>query len=90
MAVSLTELGRQLLADQQEWLRGRQRAFYASLPPAERELAPDLLLRLAALIDELACRPDGVAPRRLRRTHIFGTRLRNDRGVWPPYKCRAS
>jgi DNA-binding MarR family transcriptional regulator len=58
VAVSLTDLGRELLSDQQEWLRGRQRAFYASLPPAERELAPDLLLRLAALIDELASGPD--------------------------------
>ena len=57
VAVSLTEHGQQLLQDQQEWLRGRQRAFYASLPPTERELAPDLLLRLAALIDELAGGP---------------------------------
>jgi DNA-binding MarR family transcriptional regulator len=61
VAVSLTELGRELLEDQQEWLRGRQRAFYASLPLAEQELAPDLLLRLAALIDELAAGPDGSA-----------------------------
>jgi hypothetical protein len=38
-------------------LRGRQRAFYASLPEVERELAPDLLMRLAALIDELAAGP---------------------------------
>jgi hypothetical protein len=58
VAVSLTDLGRALLDDQQEWLRGRQRAFYASLPAAEQELAPDLLLRLAALIDELAAGPD--------------------------------
>ena len=43
---------------EEEWLRGRQRAFYASLPAAEQELAPDLLLRLAALIDELAAGPD--------------------------------
>ncbi len=57
VAVSLTEHGQQLLQDQQEWLRGRQRAFYASLPLTERELAPDLLLRLAALIDELAAGP---------------------------------
>jgi DNA-binding MarR family transcriptional regulator len=57
VAVSLTEEGQQLLQAEQEWLRGRQRAFYASLPPEERELAPDLLLRLAALIDELACGP---------------------------------
>ncbi len=57
VAVSLTDHGQQLLQDQQEWLRGRQRAFYASLPATERELAPDLLLRLAALIDELAAGP---------------------------------
>ncbi len=57
VAVSLTDLGRALLEDQQEWLRGRQQSFYASLPPAEREFAPDLLLRLAALIDELAAGP---------------------------------
>ena len=54
VAVSLTGLGRQMLHDQQDWLRGRERAFYESLPEAEQELAPDLLLRLAALIDELA------------------------------------
>ena len=65
----------QLLEDQQEWLRGRQRAFYASFPPAEQELAPDLLLRLAALIDELASGPDGShcadsAPRSPKKTHI--------------------
>jgi DNA-binding MarR family transcriptional regulator len=57
VAVSLTDLGQGLLGDQQEWLRGRQRAFYESLPPSEQELAPDLLLRLAALIDELAAGP---------------------------------
>ena len=58
VAVSLTEVGEELLHAEHEWLRGRQRAFYASLPPAEQELAPDLLLRLAALIDELASGPD--------------------------------
>lgn len=57
VAVSLTELGDDVLRAQDEWLRGRQRAFYASLPAAERALAPDLLLRLAALIDELAAGP---------------------------------
>jgi DNA-binding MarR family transcriptional regulator len=57
VAVSLTELGRELLVAEQEWLRGRQRAFYAALPEAEQELAPDLLFRLAALIDELAGGP---------------------------------
>ena len=57
VAVSLTDLGQRLLEDQQEWLRGRQRAFYASLPPAEQDFAPDLLLRLAGLIEELAAGP---------------------------------
>jgi DNA-binding MarR family transcriptional regulator len=58
VSVSLTELGSELLHAEQHWLRGRQRAFYASLPPAEQELAPDLLRRLAALIDELAGGPE--------------------------------
>jgi DNA-binding MarR family transcriptional regulator len=58
VAVSLTEAGRQVVHAEQEWLRGRQRTFYAALPGAEQELAPDLLFRLAALIDELAAGPD--------------------------------
>jgi DNA-binding MarR family transcriptional regulator len=58
VSVSLTELGSRLLRAERDWLRGRQRAFYASLPQAEQELAPDLLLRLAVLIDELAAGPD--------------------------------
>lgn len=57
VAVSLTIAGRQLVYAEQEWLRGRQRTFYAALPGAEQELAPDLLFRLAALIDELAVGP---------------------------------
>ena len=52
--VTLTERGRELLHDEDEWLRGRQREFFAGLPSTEQALAPDLLLRLAALIDELA------------------------------------
>jgi len=58
VTVTLTEFGRAALCNQDEWLRGRQRAFYASLPAVERELSPDLLLRLAALIDDLAAGPD--------------------------------
>lgn len=54
VTISLTGPGQALLESQHEWLRGRQRAFYAGLPPEERELAPDLLVRLAALIDALA------------------------------------
>jgi DNA-binding MarR family transcriptional regulator len=56
--VTLTEFGREALSHQDEWMRGRQRAFYATLPQVERGLAPDLLMRLAALIDELAAGPD--------------------------------
>jgi DNA-binding MarR family transcriptional regulator len=52
--VALTDEGRRLLREEDEWLRGRQRAFYDDLPAEEAELAPDLLRRLAALIDELA------------------------------------
>jgi DNA-binding MarR family transcriptional regulator len=57
VTITLTPLGQQQLQSQHEWLRGRQRAFYENLPTAERELAPDLLLRLAGLIDELAAGP---------------------------------
>jgi MarR family transcriptional regulator, organic hydroperoxide resistance regulator len=57
VTVSLTDRGRQALEKQDAWMRGRQRAFYAGLPAVERELAPDLLVRLAALIDELAGGP---------------------------------
>jgi DNA-binding MarR family transcriptional regulator len=57
VTITLTESGRTLLSEQDAWLRARQRAFYAELPEAEQELAPDLLVRLAALIDELAAGP---------------------------------
>jgi MarR family transcriptional regulator, organic hydroperoxide resistance regulator len=58
VAVSLTDAGQQLVRAERDWLRGRERAFYAALPAAEQELAPDLLFRLAALIDELAAGPE--------------------------------
>jgi DNA-binding MarR family transcriptional regulator len=54
VTITLTPRGRELLDAQDAWLRGRQIAFYTGLPADERALAPDLLLRLAALIDELA------------------------------------
>jgi DNA-binding MarR family transcriptional regulator len=54
VTITLTEQGRHALNDQDAWLRGRQRAFYDGLPATEQELAPDLLVRLAALIDEIA------------------------------------
>jgi DNA-binding MarR family transcriptional regulator len=58
VSVSLTDEGRAALDSQDEWMRACQRAFFEGLPAVERELAPDLLVRLAALIDELAAGPD--------------------------------
>jgi DNA-binding MarR family transcriptional regulator len=57
VTVTLTELGRQALERRDAWLRGRQQAFFSALPDAQRALAPDLLRRLAILIDELAAGP---------------------------------
>lgn len=57
VTVTLTDFGRHALDQQDEWVRGRQRAFYETLPNVERALAPDLLLRLAELIDDLAAGP---------------------------------
>ncbi|HET9103039.1 MAG TPA: MarR family winged helix-turn-helix transcriptional regulator [Solirubrobacteraceae bacterium] len=57
VTVSLTTLGRAALARQETWMRRRQRAFYEQLPEVERVVAPDLLVRLAALIDEIAAGP---------------------------------
>jgi MarR family transcriptional regulator, organic hydroperoxide resistance regulator len=54
VTVTLTAAGRELLDRQNEWMRARQLGFFAAMPDHERELAPDLLLRLAALIDEIA------------------------------------
>jgi DNA-binding MarR family transcriptional regulator len=58
VTVSLTERGRVALQRQDAWMRGRQRAFVAELSDGERAIAPDLLLRLATLIDELSAGPD--------------------------------
>jgi DNA-binding MarR family transcriptional regulator len=58
VSIGLTELGRRALNDQHDWLRQRQRSFYTSLPAQERALAPDLLVRLASLLDELAAGPE--------------------------------
>jgi DNA-binding MarR family transcriptional regulator len=57
--VSLTDSGRDVLRARHEWQRQIERSFYSGLPETERELAPDLLLRLAALIDQLAAGPEG-------------------------------
>jgi DNA-binding MarR family transcriptional regulator len=58
VTVTLTDFGREALRAQDAWMRERQRAFFQSLPQPEQELAPDLIVRLAALIDELAAGPD--------------------------------
>jgi DNA-binding MarR family transcriptional regulator len=58
VAVALTRVGAELLSREHEWLRARQRGFFRSLPADERALAPDLLVRLAGLIDELAAGPE--------------------------------
>jgi DNA-binding MarR family transcriptional regulator len=58
VSVSLTGRGRTALAARHDWLRSRERALYASLTDEERALSPQLLLRLTALIEELAAGPD--------------------------------
>lgn len=57
--ITLTAAGRETLYDEDEWMRARERDFYGQLPADERRLAPELLRRLAALIDELAAGPNG-------------------------------
>jgi DNA-binding MarR family transcriptional regulator len=56
--VTLTDAGRRTLCDQDEWMRERKLTFFAGLPAGERELVSDLLVRLAALIDDLSAGPD--------------------------------
>ena len=57
VTVTLTDHGRRLLSEQDGWVRARTLGFYEGLPNQERELVPDLLVRLAGLIDELAAGP---------------------------------
>ncbi|HEY2317359.1 MAG TPA: MarR family transcriptional regulator [Solirubrobacteraceae bacterium] len=57
VTVTLTEHGREALGHQHEWMRRRQLEFYEGLPEDEQLLVSDLLVRLAALIDELSCGP---------------------------------
>jgi DNA-binding MarR family transcriptional regulator len=54
VTVTLTDTGRRTLRDQDGWTRARKLTFYDQLPPDERELVSDLLVRLAALIDDLS------------------------------------
>ncbi|MFZ0089572.1 MAG: MarR family transcriptional regulator [Solirubrobacteraceae bacterium] len=57
VTVTLTREGRAVLRRQDEWMRGRRVAFFAGLPPDEQALVSDLLVRLAALIDDLSVGP---------------------------------
>ena len=57
VTVTLTDDGRAALVAQHEWMRGRQVEFFDGLPEEEQALVSDLLVRLAALIDELSCGP---------------------------------
>ena len=57
VTVTLTDHGRSALDQQHEWMRARQLEFFDDLPGEERRLVSDLLVRLAALIDELSCGP---------------------------------
>ncbi len=57
VSVTLTALGREAVGAQEDWMRECQRTFFEGLPAVEREFAPDLLIRLAALIGELALGP---------------------------------
>lgn len=55
--VSLTDAGREALSRQDAWMRARQLRFFDELAAPEREIAPDLLVRLADLIEELSAGP---------------------------------
>lgn len=57
VTVSLTATGRTLLSRQDAWMRARRLDFFSGLPDAERALVSDLLVRLAALIDDLGAGP---------------------------------
>jgi DNA-binding MarR family transcriptional regulator len=57
VTVTLTDHGRSALDQQHEWMRSLQLQFFEGLPGDERRLVADLLVRLAALIDELSCGP---------------------------------
>lgn len=61
VSITLTSAGRRMFEGEDEWMRTREREFYEHLPADERTLAPDLLERLATLIDELAAGPNGAS-----------------------------
>lgn len=58
VTITLTNDGRRVLDRHSDWMLEHRLAFYEQLPDDERAIAPDLLVRLAALIDELAAGPD--------------------------------
>ncbi len=57
VVVSLTAAGARALRRQDEWMRGRQLAFFSELPGSEQAVVSDLLVRVADLIDELSAGP---------------------------------
>lgn len=61
VTVTLTDEGRAALGRQDAWMRSRRVEFFEDLPPEERELVSDLLVRLAGLIDDLSAGPPGDA-----------------------------
>ena len=61
VTVTLTPDGASALQRQDAWMRDRRLRFFDELPEDERALAPDLLVRLAALIDDLADGPGAEA-----------------------------
>jgi DNA-binding MarR family transcriptional regulator len=61
VTVTLTPLGREVLAGQQAWVRARKLRFYGDLDRAEQAVVSDVLIRLAGLVDELAAGPPSPA-----------------------------
>ncbi len=57
VTVTLTDHGRELLSEQDGWVRARTLSFYDGLPGDERLMVANLLFRLSSLIDELAAGP---------------------------------
>jgi DNA-binding MarR family transcriptional regulator len=58
VTVALTDRGQEALDRHDAWVRGRQRKFFEQLPDGQRDVAADLLVRLATLIDDLARGPE--------------------------------
>ena len=63
VAVSLTPGGRERLAAHRAWVQQQEIALYDGMEPEQRAVAADLLLRLAALGEELSAGPPAIAGR---------------------------